>query len=90
MNDPLPILDKIDQIRNERPQELVTYYRKVFGTPEGEIVLVDLMDHFFEFRPTVNDMQAGSRAVIVHIKNQLLGITHQPLGKEIPDDNQPN
>lgn len=82
MIDPLPILQKIDEIREQRPEELVTYYRKVFGTPEGEIVLVDLMDNFFEFKPTFSDMQSGSRAVIVHIKNQLLGITHAPLRKE--------
>lgn len=67
----MPILDRLDTMTD---QEKTQIYLKHFGTPEGEIILVDLMDRFFEFRPTSNDREAGSQAVIIYIKNRLLGI----------------
>lgn len=71
MLSPLPILERLDRMTD---QEKTYTYLKIFSTPEGELVLVDLLDRFFEFKPTSNDREAGSQAVIIYIKNRLLGI----------------
>lgn len=73
------LVNKIEEISNERPHELIGYYQKVFSTPEGEIVLVDLMQRFGEFRPNFTKVEAGQNSVVIYIKNRLLGITEQPI-----------
>lgn len=76
MFNPIPILERLDRMTDE---EKTRSYLNLFSTPEGETVLVDLMDRFFEFKPTSNDREAGSQAVIIYIKNRLLGIAeHEP------------
>lgn len=72
------LIGKLDNIRNERDHEMVGYYQKVFSTPEGEIVLVDLMMRFGEFKPSFNKMETGQHSVLIYIKNRLLGISEQP------------
>lgn len=78
MVDPLPLLEQLDIIRSTKPEQLTHMYQKLFGgTTDGQMVLVDLMEQFFEFKPTSNDREAGSQAVLIYIKNRLLGITDQ-------------
>lgn len=77
MNKP-PILENLDKLRKEDPHQITFTYQKFFSMPEGELILADLMDHFFEFRPTKNDHEAGAQAVIIYIKNRLLGVTELP------------
>lgn len=74
MVNPLPILERLDTMTDAQKTML---YMKHFSNPEGEMIIVDLMDHFFEFKPTSNDREAGSQAVIIYIKNRLLGIAEQ-------------
>ena len=50
-------------------------YCRLFNTPEADMVLCDLMDRFFEFRPVKSDYEAGAQSVIIYIKNRLLGIS---------------
>lgn len=71
MFNPIPVLEKLDEMTDAQKTMI---YLKVFNNPEAEMVLTDLMDHFFEFKPTSNDHEAGSQAVIIYIKNRLLGI----------------
>lgn len=71
-------LDRLDDLRKNRPDQITFTYQKFFSTPEGELILVDLMDRFFEFKPTANDRESGSQAVIIYIKNRLLGVTEPP------------
>lgn len=81
----VPILEKLDELRAQRPHEITNLYQKLFNTEDGKIVIVDLMDKFFEFKPTANDHEAGSQAVIIYIKNRVLGVTEapeQPTGEE--------
>lgn len=78
MNDMISRLDKLDELRQTNPQQLTQMYLNLFSTPDGQMVLTDLMDLFFEFKPTSNDRESGSQAVIIYIKNKLLGITEPP------------
>ena len=66
-------LDNLDKLRKERPEHITYTYQKVFGMPEGELVLIDLMDRFFEFKPTMSDRESGAQAVLIYIKNTILG-----------------
>lgn len=68
------VLEKLDGMTD--PQKTMLYM-KLFNTPEGELILVDLMEKFFEFKPTSNQQEAGSQAVIIYIKNRLLGIAEE-------------
>lgn len=77
MNDIIPRLEKLDVMRESDPQQITQLYLNIFTTPDGQMVLTDLMDHFFEFKPTSNDHEAGCHAVIIYIKNRLLGVTEQ-------------
>lgn len=77
MNDLVARLDKLDELRKNEPQTITQLYLNLFTTVDGQMVLTDLMDHFFEFKPTSNDHEAGSQAVIIYIKNRLLGVTEQ-------------
>lgn len=79
-------LENLDHIRDQEPEKLTYTYQKFFATPEGELILIDLMDQFFEFKPTTNDHEAGAQAVIIYIKNRLLGVTEpkqrpEPIGE---------
>lgn len=74
------LLNRLDTIKKTNPEHLTFTYQKLFTTPEGELILMDLMDRFFEFKPTVNDREAGSQAVVIYIKNRLLGVTEPPEG----------
>lgn len=76
MLNPLGVLDKLDEM--EDPQKTMLYL-KVFNNPDGEMILADLMDKFFEFQPTSNDREAGSQAVIIYIKNRLLGVAEHKI-----------
>lgn len=77
----LPLIQKLDEINSNKPEELIYLYQKVFGDMEGELVLVDLMMRFGEFRPAVNGMERGQHSVLIYIKNRLLGITEQPINQ---------
>lgn len=83
LNNPVPILEKLDVMREEAPDQITFMYQKFFGMPEGEMILVDMMDHFFEFKPTNTPFEAGQQSVLIYIKNRLLGVTEVP-GKVIP------
>jgi hypothetical protein len=78
LNNPVPILEKLDELRANSPDQITFIYQKFFGMPEGEMILVDLMDHFFEFKPTNTPFEAGEQAVVIYIKNRLLGVTEVP------------
>lgn len=81
------LLEKLDDIKDNDPSILTSTYMKVFNMPEGELILVDLMDRFFEFKPTTNDNDAGAQAVIIYIKNRLLGVTEtKRKQEEIPNE----
>ena len=81
MLNPLALLEKLDELSDEQVTQL---YQKVFQSIESELVLVDLMDRFFEFKKTSNDHEAGSQAVIIYIKNRLLGVAErQPKGEQL-------
>lgn len=71
MLNPLATLEKLDSLTDE---QVMLLYQKVFQGLDAELVIADLMDRYFEFRPTSNDREAGSQAVIIYIKNRLLGI----------------
>lgn len=75
-NNPLPLIDRLDEMKDS---EVTMLYNKVFNVPEGDLVLADLMDRFFEFKRTTNDHEAGSQAVLIYIKNRLLGIAEPDL-----------
>ncbi len=77
LNNVVGVLDLLDKLREEEPEKITLTYQKLFNMPEGELILADLMDHFFEFRPTSTDHEAGSQAVIIYIKNRILGVTEQ-------------
>lgn len=66
-------LDNLDKYRKNDPEYITYCYQKMFGLPEGNLVLIDLMDKFFEFKPTTNDRESGAQAVLIHIKNTILG-----------------
>jgi hypothetical protein len=66
-------LDFIDKCYKQTPEHITYLYQKTFGPPDGELVLVDLMDRFFEFKPTMSDREAGAQAVLIHIKNMIRG-----------------
>ncbi len=66
-------LDLLDKHRKENPGNITYTYQKFFGSPEGELILIDLMDRFFEFKPVMNDREAGAQAVLIYIKNTILG-----------------
>lgn len=70
--------ERLDELRAKNPEAITLTYQKIFSMPEGELILVDLMDLFFEFKPTSNDREAGAQAVIIYIKNRLLGVTPEP------------
>lgn len=84
LNNPGPMLDNLDKMREENPEFITQTYQKMFGMPEGQLILMDLMDKFFEFRPTSNNSEAGAQGVIIYIKNRIYGVT------EIPQHKQPN
>lgn len=87
----LAIINKLDDINNNSPQDLVAMYQKVFGDVEGEIVLIDLMMRFGEFKPSVNQFEAGNQAVLIYIKNRMLGIMEQPVQQgEIQNEHTDN
>lgn len=75
MLNPMPLLERLDTLTDVQKTHM---YMKLFNSPEGELVIVDLMDRFFEFKPTSNPQEAGSQAVIIYIKNRLLGIAEEP------------
>ena len=81
-------LEFLDRTYKERPEHITYMYQKVFGPPDGEFVLVDLMDRFFEFKPTSNDRESGAQAVLIHIKNMVRGqiddSRYTPTKEEIP------
>lgn len=80
MLNPIATLEKLDTLSDE---QVMMLYQKVFQGLDGELVIIDLLDRYFEFRPTSNDREAGSQAVIIYIKNRLLGIAErQPQGEE--------
>ena len=66
-------LDLLDKYRKERPEHITYTYQKVFGMPEGELVLIDLMERFFEFNKPNSMEEVGSQAVVMYIKNNILG-----------------
>lgn len=68
-------LENLDKLKRDDPERITSTYQKVFGMPEGELVLIDLMDRFFEFKPVNNMTEAGAQSVIIYIKNRLLGVT---------------
>lgn len=81
------LLDQLDKINEQEPERVTHTYQKFFTMPEGELILIDLMDRFFEFRPTTNDNEAGAQAVIIYIKNRILGVTEP---KQRPTEEIPN
>lgn len=76
-------LDHLDRIRDTEPEKITHTYQKMFSTPEGELILIDLMDKFFEFSPVTNDHEAGSQAVLIYIKNRILGVVEPKETREI-------
>lgn len=78
-------LENLDKLRDHEPEKITRTYQNLFTTPEGELILIDLMDNFFEFKPTKNDHEAGAQAVIIYIKNRILGVTED---KRIPTGDQ--
>lgn len=75
-------INRLDEIRNDRPEELANLYQKVFSTVEGELILVDMMERFGEFKPSKDLFEAGNQAVLIYIKNRMLGIVEQPIIQE--------
>lgn len=79
INNPIPVLDKLDELRNTgRDQEITRLYMKVFQGPDAEMVLVDLMSECHEFSPVTNKFEAGKQAVLIYIKNRLMGVAEPP------------
>lgn len=72
-----PMLEKLDELRDQRDEEITYLYQKLFSTEDGKMVLVDLMDLFFEFKPTTTEHEAGSQAVIIYIKNRVIGVSQK-------------
>lgn len=68
-------IENLDKIRESEPEKITYTYQKLFASPEGELILIDLMDKFFEFKPTSNSNEAGAQGVIIYIKNRILGVT---------------
>ncbi len=66
-------LERLDKLRSEQPEHITYTYQKVFGSPEGELILIDLLDRFFEFKKPMNMEEVGSQAVTIYIKNMILG-----------------
>lgn len=88
-NNPVPVLDKLDELRNSgRDQDITRLYMKVFQGPDAEMVLVDLMDECHEFKPVTNQFEAGKQAVLIYIKNRLLGIAEPPHQSPTGDQNE--
>jgi hypothetical protein len=61
----------------------------MLGLPEGEMILIDLMDRFFEFKKPENMTEVGSQAVLIYIKNMVLGkidtTWYEPKQEESPN-----
>lgn len=85
-NNLLPLIEKYD---NTLKEDLISYYRKVFGSVEGELVLMDLMMNFYEFKPTSTAFEAGGQSVLIYIKNRILGIIEQPITKQGEMNHEP-
>lgn len=66
-------LDLLDKYRKENPEALTQAYQNQFSTPDGKLILIDLMDKFFEFTPTMNDRESGAQGVLIYVKNKILG-----------------
>ena len=66
-------LDNLDRLRKERPEHITYTYQKVFGMPEGQLILIDLMERFFEFNKPNSMEEVGSQTVVMYIKNNILG-----------------
>lgn len=80
----LALIQKLDTLA---PSDLVGVYQKVFSDVEGELVLIDLMMRFGEFKPATNLLETGQSSVLIYIKNRLLGIVEQPIPQgEINDE----
>lgn len=81
-SDQVRLLEKLDDLRSENPEQITAMYQKLFtATTEGQMILVDLMDLFHEFAPTANDHEAGAQSVLIYIKNRILGVTEKPRPK---------
>lgn len=68
------LLDLLDKHRKENPGQITYTYQKLFGSPEGNLVLIDLMDRFFEFKKPANMEEVGAQAVLIYIKNTMRGV----------------
>lgn len=66
-------LDLLDKHRKESPEAITQAYQNQFSTPDGKLILIDLMDKFFEFKPTKDVGEAGAQGVLIYIKNKILG-----------------
>lgn len=66
-------LDLLDKYRKENPEAITQAYQNQFASPDGKLILIDLMDKFFEFCPTMNDRESGAQGVLIYIKNKILG-----------------
>lgn len=84
----MALLQRLDEIQANSPQDLIGMYQKVFGDVEGEIVLMDLMQRFGEFKPSLNMFEAGNQAVLIYIKNRMLGIVEQPARPQGEENNE--
>lgn len=83
-------LDNLDKYRKTDPEYITYCYQKMFGLPEGALVLIDLMDRFFEFKPTNNDRESGAQAVLIHVKNTILGQVDFSQFEPPPQPGEPN
>lgn len=73
----LNIIGTLQALDNMTDEEKTQLYLKHFSNVEGQKILVDLMDRFCEFKPAITPFDAGGQAVIIYIKNRLLGIAER-------------
>jgi hypothetical protein len=68
------LLDLLDKHRKENPGQITYTYQKLFGSSEGNLILIDLMDRFFEFKKPSNMEEVGAQAVLIYVKNTMRGV----------------
>lgn len=68
------LLDLLDKYRKENPGHITYTYQKMFGSPEGQLILIDLLERFFEFKKPANMEEVGAQAVTIYIKNTIRGV----------------
>ena len=62
--------DQLTRIR-EDISDLEALYRRIFSTPDGQLVLLDLEDRFFYNAPVDTPIEEGMRRAVLHIHTML-------------------